>query len=410
MSSARGTLTDAKIGKLSEPGKKHSDGTVGGLYLEVTKAGNRLWRLKYRMDGAEGRYAIGAWPEIGVTEARRIATEARAGIARGVKPVDARNAQKAAQEAEKARTFRAVAEQWLGRERGRLVERSITGFEQALTKHVYPALGDMQVATIRLEHIAGVIRKLEAEGITSMAKRVRTIIRAVLGYAQGLGWVESNAADVRGGALRIEHRTESYAALETPDELQRFLCTLYAAEDSVVTRALKLLFILAPRPGELATMRWEDLSDLDAESPEWRYTPGKTAHRERGKHVVPLPPQAVEILRAQHSQRVVDSKGRGWVFPSPRRPGLPLTGDSLLKAIRRLGFESTAHGARACFRSIAHEHLGADWVVLELHLSHRMPGPLGAAYARAQLLPQRREVVQRWACYLDELRAKGQAA
>lgn len=398
-------LTDAGIRALTAKNVgQHWNTGEKGLYLDVSKSGTKSWRFKYTLNGQQGRFTLGRYPAIGLAKARQLAHDARTLVQSGKAPIEEKRAQKAAHEAEKARTFQTVAEQWLKRERGRLVERSIQGFQGALANHIYPAIGGMQVSEIRLEHIAGILRNLEAKGTTSMAKRVRTIVRAVLGYAQGLGWVELNVADSRGGALRIDHRVQNFAAIETPNELGRFLHVLGTGQDDVISRALRLLFLLAPRPGELATMRWEDLTDLESDTPEWRYVPGKTARKEQGKHIVPLPPQAVEILRLQHKSRVVDQAGRGWVFPSPRYPGRPITADALLKAIRRIGFSSTAHGARACFRSLAQEKLGADWIVLELMLSHNMPGPLGATYARAQLLPQRREVAQKWADYLDQLR------
>ena len=121
---------------------------------------------------------------------------------------------------------------------------------------------------------------------------------------------------------------------------------------------------------------------------------------------MPLPEQALVLLRELHERRVVDEAGNGWVFVSPVYPGYPVDATSLAKAYQRIWpeYRITAHGFRATYRTIAHEHLGIDPIVLELSLSHRMPGALGAVYARAQLLPQRREAAQHWADYLDRLR------
>ena len=100
----------------------------------------------------------------------------------------------------------------------------------------------------------------------------------------------------------------------------------------------------------------------------------------------------------------MDEAGDGWVFVSPVYPGYPIDATSLAKAYQRIWpqYPITAHGFRATYRTIAHAHLGVDPIVLKLF--HRMPGVLGAVYARAQLLPQRREAAQQWTNYLDGLR------
>ena len=110
------------------------------------------------------------------------------------------------------------------------------------------------------------------------------------------------------------------------------------------------------------------------------------------------------LLRELHERRVVDEAGDGWVFVSPVYPGSPIDATSLAKAYQRIWpqYPITAHGFRATCRTIAHAHLGVDPIVLKLF--HRMPGVLGAVYARAQLLPQRREAAQQWTNYLDGLR------
>lgn len=122
--------------------------------------------------------------------------------------------------------------------------------------------------------------------------------------------------------------------------------------------------------------------------------------------MVPLPRQALALMMELKKQRIVDKQGKGWVFLSPVYPGHPINGTSMLKALSRIWdeYKITAHGFRATFRTLAHERLGIDPIVLELSLSHRMPGVLGAVYARAQLLDQRREASQQWPDYLDSLR------
>jgi integrase len=402
-------LTDARVRTLTEPGK-HTDGTVPGLYLEVGKLRkdgkpSKNWRLKYRLHGKENRFSIGTYPEVSLAEAREAAREARKLVAKGVSPLKEKKAKIEENRLAEDRTFQFVAEQWLERKAPKLVEKSLAGFQGALANHLYPSLGKMPVTDIKLEHISTALSKLTSKGMMAMAKRCRTIVRAVLGFALGRSWVPHNVALSKSDELEIPHTVSHAAAIEKPGELGRYLCKLDTIGKDTIAQALRLLVLLPARPGELAAMRWEDVDLVEA---DWAYVISKTKHRSTEKHVVPLPKQALDILRELHKDRVVNTKGQGWVFPSPVHPGQAINPTSLLKAVQRLWPERkmSAHGFRSVFRSLAHEKLDIDFVVLELMLSHKMPGPHGATYARAQLLPQRREAAKAWGDYLDTLREK----
>ena len=404
----RRKLSDAYVRAVTEPGK-YTDGEVPGLYLEVRasrkhgKPVSKHWRLKYRLHGKENRFSIGAYPEVGLKAARESALNARREIANHIAPLKAKTAKVEAQLLNEARTFEYVAEQWLTFKSGDLVSRSLAGFRGALRNHVLPFIGKKPVTEIKLENIGSILTTLRRQGSMAMAKRVRTIIRAVLGFAEGRGWVDRNVALSNIEELKVRHVVTSNPAIEKPGDLGRFLLRLEDCSLGSVSSAMRLLVMLPVRPGELATMRWED---VDLDGADWRYIVGKTKHLDKSKHIVPLPEQALVLLRSLFSTRVVDTQGKGWVFTSPVYPGRPINPTSMLKSFQRIWpeYNITAHGFRATYRTIAHEHLGIDPIVLELSLSHRMPGALGAVYARAQLLGQRREAAQMWADYLDQLR------
>ncbi|WP_437882290.1 tyrosine-type recombinase/integrase [Pseudomonas sp. LRF_L74] len=404
----RRKLSDAYIRSLAEPGK-YADGEVPGMYLHVRqplspdKPVSKYWRMKYRLHGKENVFAIGGYPDISLKEARELARAARRDLANQVAPLKAKRAKVEAQLLNEERTFAYVAEKWLEFKSPDLVSKSISGFHGALNNHILPSIGRKPVSEIKLEHIAAIINELRRARIMAMAKRVRTIIRAILGFAEGRGWVERNVAMSNCEELKIRHVVTSNPAIERPADLGKFLLRLDSLIPSSVTAAMSLLVMLPVRPGELAKMRWEDVDLVGA---DWRYVVSKTKHLDKGKHIVPLPEQALVLLRELHTSRVVDEAGNGWVFVSPVYPGRPIDATSMLKSFQRIWpeYTITAHGFRATYRTIAHEHLGVDPIVLELSLSHRMPGALGAVYARAQLLPQRREAAQQWADYLDLLR------
>ncbi|WP_416768954.1 tyrosine-type recombinase/integrase [Pseudomonas sp. RHF3.3-3] len=404
----RQKLSDAFIRSLTTAGK-YADGEVPGLYLQVRpslkpgKSPSRHWRLKYRLRGKEQVFVIGRYPEVSLKEARESARAARHNVFHDLDPLKAKRARIEAQRLNEARTFAYVAEEWLKFKSPDLVSKSIAGFRGALRNHILPAIGTIPVTEIRLEHITAIISALRRARTMAMAKRVRTLIRAVLGFAQGRGWLERNVALSNTEELKIRQVVTSNPAIERPADLGRFLLRLDELAPNSVTTAMRLLVMLPVRPGELVKMRWEDIDLINA---DWRFVVSKTRYLDKSKHIVPLPEQALVLLRELHKRRVVDEAGNGWVFVSPVYPGRPINATSLAKSYQRLWpeYAITAHGFRATYRTLAHEHLGIDPIVLELSLSHRMPGALGAVYARAQLLPQRREAAQQWTDYLDRLR------
>jgi len=121
--------------------------------------------------------------------------------------------------------------------------------------------------------------------------------------------------------------------------------------------------------------------------------------------VVPLAKQAVAILEEAQS---LTGRGR-LVFHSLRSPTRPMSDNTLNAAMRRLGYstaEVTAHGFRATARTLLDEALGFRVDLIEHQLAHAVRDPLGRAYNRTQFLPERRAMMQRWADYLDELKAR----
>lgn len=176
----RRKLSDAFIHALTEPGK-HADGEVPGLYLEVRasskpgKAPSKVWRLKYRLHGKENRFSIGAYPDIGLKEARDIARSARRDVANHIAPLKAKTTRIEAQLLNEERTFAYVAEQWLAFKSAELVTKSIAGFRGALNNHILPAIGKQPVSEIKLEHITTIITELRRQRTMAMARRVRTI-------------------------------------------------------------------------------------------------------------------------------------------------------------------------------------------------------------------------------------------
>ena len=151
------------------------------------------------------------------------------------------------------------------------------------------------------------------------------------------------------------------------------------------------------RPGEVRTMKWED---IDFENKEWRFFVTKT----KKEHIVPLAKQVVELL--EELRPLTGSSD--YVFPNPRSFKRPISDATMNAALKRMGIDTkneiTSHGFRAVARTLLHEELGfpPDWI--EAQLSHTVPDRLGEAYNRAKFLKQRKYMMQVWADYIDALR------
>ena len=173
--------------------------------------------------------------------------------------------------------------------------------------------------------------------------------------------------------------------------------------------ALRLAPLLFVRPGELRKAEW---SEFDLDAGEWRIPAERMKRSQQDKangvpHLVPLPSQAVAILRELHP---LTGNGR-YLFPSPRTGERPMSDNAVLSALRRMDFpkeEMTGHGFRAMARTMLAERLGVDETVIEAQLAHTVSGALGRAYNRTQFAEQRRAMMQTWAGYLDQLRKGGE--
>ncbi len=382
-------LNDAKLRTLTTPGK-HFDG--GGLYLEVTAAGGRYWRLKYRHAGKEKRLAFGVYPEVSLKTARERRDEARRMLDAGQDPSAERKAAKVQAETEARNTFRAVAEDWLKHQGAKWAPVTLERIESVFKADVYPLIGARPMAQMKPREVADAIKRIEARGAGETAARTLQRVRAVFRFALVHERIESNPMlDLRPGELLKPRQVAHRAALDDKD-LPAFLAALDTYEGDPTTKAaLRFLMLTAVRPGELRGARW---SEIDTEAAVWSIP----AERMKMKtpHTVPLSRQALEVIE---SMRPI-SGGDELVFPSPFYPGKSLSENTLNGVLRRLGFAATAHGMRALFSTVANE-CGHNADVIERQLSHQERNQVRAAYHRAAYLDERARLMQWWADYLD---------
>lgn len=419
-------LSDLEIANLDPgtPAKVFDSAKTPGLHIEVTATGSKLWRLKFRLNGAERKLPLGSYTQPGqpghvsLAEARKLAAEARQKIKAGVDPVLERKQAKAEQaaqrtaKAERKATFAVAGAMFIEYKRSlagneKITDNTLNIYEGRLKNHVYPRIGSVVVEDLTLAQVADMVDDIKAYSPVT-AIQVLGLVKRVLDYAERKGLVKGNVAANRSD-LRPKHKPTPRPALDNHAEIGEFLRILdtQSAADGPVGVALRLLVMLPTRPIEMCRMRIEQ---LDFAKAQWTFTVGKTGEI----HDVPLPRQAVAILQKHLAGREGQT---GWVFPSPISKGRHINRDSLRRRLvedrpghKGLGFERgkiSAHGLRSMFRSIGHQELGIDPVILEICLSHLQPhtGGLGKAYARAQHMKGRIAAMQAWADFLDRLKA-----
>lgn len=390
-------LSDLAI-KTAKPGTKPirlSDS--GGLYLEVTPAGGKLWRLKYRFGGKEKRLALGKYPEVGLKDARERRDEARKLLANEVDPGENRKQQKAAKAERAANSFEAVAREWIAKNTPTWAATHTSKIVRRLEMYVFPWLGGRPIADITAPELLAMARRIEGKGAIETAHRALQNCGQVFRYAVATGRAERDPTGDLRGALQPVKSTHMAATTE-PRKVAELLRMFDGYQGTLPVRcALQLAPLVFVRPGELRAAKWKDI-DLDAA--EWRFTASKTSTA----HIVPLSRQAVAILR---EVQPLTGEGR-YVFPSARTSERPMSDNAILSAMRRLEIgkdEMSGHGWRAVARTILDEVLGFRPDLIEHQLAHAVRDPNGRAYNRTAHLPERRKMMQSWADYLDKLKA-----
>ena len=388
-------LTDAKLRTLSETGK-HFDGA--GLYLELTAAGGRYWRLKYRIAGKEKRLALGVYPAVSLKDARELAGQARQVIQSGEDPAEQRKAAKSQAAHESANTFRAVALEWMEHQSARWEQATRERIRSSLESNVLKALGARPLASIKPLEVMNAVKAVEARGASEQAGRVLQRVKAIYRWAVIHGRLDSNPMLDLMPAEILKPRAVRHRAALDAKELPVFLAQLdtYAGDPHTV-HALRLLMLTATRPGEVRGARWDEV-DMDAAM----WTIPAERMKMRQEHRIPLSSQSLELLQSMRAL----SGGRDLIFPSPYYPSKPLSENTFNSAMARMGYKNiaTAHGFRALFSTVANE-TGWRPDVIERQLAHKERNEVRAAYNRSTYMADRTKLLQWWADYLEGCKA-----
>lgn len=391
-------LSEIKIRTAKPKEKPYKISDIDGLYLLVTENGGKWWRFKYRFEGKEKLLSLGTYPEISLADARQRRDETRKQVAKGIDPGAVRKAQKQA-ETEETETFEVIAREWHTKFTQTWTPGHAATTMGRLERDIFPWIGKRPIKAIEAPELLAVLRRIESRGALESAHRIRTIAGQVFRYAVATGRAERDPAAALRGALP-QPGEKHLAAITDPKEVAPLLRAIDGYQGHFVVKcALRLAPLFFVRPGELRNAEW---AEVDLDEAVWSIP----AHKMKMKqaHIVPLSKQAIQILT---ELKELTGSSR-YVFPSGRSFARPMSNNAILAALRRMGYEKetmTGHGFRAMARTILDEVLQVrpDWI--EHQLAHAVRDPNGRAYNRTAHLPERRMMMQRWADYLDTLKA-----
>ena len=399
-------LTDAQCrSAVCPPDKKQARcADSGGMYLQVSPAGSKRWFLKYRVAGKEKRLALGSYPAVSLTAARKARDAAKLNKSEGRDPIQVRKVEKLKATTPDADTFKVTALEWF--------EMKLSGWsghyaireKRNLEKDLFPHFAARRIGDSQPIELLAAVRAVEERGALDVAHRVLTTAGQVWRYAVATGRAGRDvSADIKGALT--PHHGKHFAAITDPVKLGELIRIIRSYQGGPIVRAaLQLAPMLFQRPGELRAAAWAEF-DLDAAL--WTIPAARMKRRVDGKkngdpHLVPLPVQAVEILRKLHPL----TGHSALLFPGERSHDRPISDNTLRAALLTLGYGpdvQSVHGFRATARTILAEVHDIDPLVIEAQLAHAVKDANGRSYNRTTYLKHRATMMQQWADYLDKL-------
>jgi integrase len=387
-------LTDTEVRKAKAGDKAYrmSDGT--GLFLWITPAGGKLWRWAYEFSGKEKLMSFGRYPEVPLALARERHLEARKLFASGIDPMAQRKVEKTAQMATSANSFQSVASLWMEHWQDGKSPRHVDYVKRRMEADILPCLGARPIAEIEAPELVAMTKAIEQRGARDIAKRALETTGQVFRYAIAHGHTRRNpASEIRPSDILKSARKINYARVDAK-ELSALLRAIEVYKGTPVTRlAIKLIALTFVRTSELIGAKW---SEFDMEAARWNIPAGRM--KMRTPHIVPLAAQAIQVLEILRTLTGASE----WLFPGDRSAAKPMSNNTILKALERMGYKGrmTGHGFRGLASTILHEK-GYGHEHIELQLAHAPRNAVSAAYNHALYLEPRTKMMQDWADFLE---------
>ena len=409
-------LTDLQVRRAQPRDKAYKLGDGGGLYVYVSPTGHKSWRMKYQFARKEKRLVFGSYPEIGLAGARELRDDARRLLREHRDPALEAHKRKIAAHAAADATFEKLAMRWHEEQKTRWSVVNAKKVEQALKRDVFPTLGRLPLMEIDGPMVLTMLRAVEKRGAIDTAKRIRQHVSAVFQFATAEGVAAHDPAAGITKALKPTPRGGKQPALKSLEAAHKLLADMEATTSTVPTMlASRLLALTAVRPGIVRAAEWSEFEGIDWDDPDsaapdavWRVPPERMKLEQEDKseeafeHLVPLPPQAVEVLRAM--RRLTGRSA--YVFTSVRSFHSPMSENTIGYMYARNGYSGrhVPHGWRSTFSTVMNElavktRRPEDRAIIDGMLAHKPKGVSASemAYNRALHSNRRQELAAEWA-------------
>ena len=385
-------FTDRGIQALKPKAERYEvweDGRTG-LGVRVAPSGRKSFVYMYRFDGKPRRMTLGAYPKIGLADARVLHAKAKQQRERGIDPGAAHIEKRRAER--DAETVRELVEEYLEKH-ARPNKRSAAVDERILGKEVLPVWGSRKAKSITRRDVIKLLDGIVDRGAPIMANRTLAVIRKMFNFAIGRDIIDASPCVM----IQAPARETPRDRVLSPAEIGAFWRGLADAKMSDQVRlALKLMLVTAQRREEVTCAPWAEfgLGDKIWDIPASRTKNGR-AHR------VPLSPLALELLG-----EIREAAGNSeWLFPSPRT-GNPITPAAISHALRdnleAVGVEGiTPHDLRRSAASHMTE-LSISRLVVSKILNHS-DGSITGVYDRYEYGPEQRRALEAWGARLKEI-------
>lgn len=430
-------LNDAKVKAARARDTAYKLGDSGQLYLYVTPAGGRHWRMNYSYGEPTkpgGRMpqktlSLGSYPALTLGDARRKRDEAKAILANGRDPAVARKITAKARAFADGNTFEIIARRWHTLRKPNWSAVHAADVIESLENDIFPAIGDLPIRLVVAPKLLEVLNKVEDRGAIETAHRLRQRVSSIFVYGIAAGLCEADPAASLGKALKKKPRATKQPSIidgieDQDDRIAAVRAVLVDCDNercrALTKFALRFLALTAVRPNEVHGARWEEMEGIDWAKPDapapaalWRIAAARMKGDEdrkadkAGDHLVPLAPQAVELL---HIVRRL-SGDYPIVFPGERHAHRPMSENTLNALLKRAGYHArhVPHGFRAAFSTVMNERADRQWreaghkgaspdrAIIDLMLAHVPKDKVEGAYNRAAYMPRRRELACEWA-------------
>ena len=390
-------LKDVEIRALQATDRIYKRTDERGLYIEVHPSGSKLWRLKYRYLGKDKRIAFGAYPEVGLAEARRRRDDARQKLRDGVDPSAERKREKLLAMYNAANSFGDVAKEYIDKMVAEGRADTTTSKANWLLEQLSPIAGQA-IADLKPIEVLAALKRIEAKGKHETARRCRSFASRVFRYGVATGRAETDPTSVLRGAL-IAPKVQHHGAMLEPQAVGELLRSIDAYSGHLITRlALQIAPHVMARPGELRKALWPE---FDLENAVWKIPADRM--KMRRPHAIPLSRQVLDYLAELHELTGPD----GYVFPAFHTSRRPLSENTVNQAFRRMGYaagEITAHGLRTTASTLLNESGKWSPDAIERSLAHADKDSIRGIYNRGLYWEERVAMHQWWSDYLDELR------